>query len=92
MFDTLDTIVCDIFQWRVNGEVYTADKVQTEYFNTIHGCDSIHHLILEMHYRFDTTEYREACNTFYWPVDRRTLRLNPRTHPHGLSHLPRHHV
>ncbi|MBQ9547526.1 MAG: VCBS repeat-containing protein, partial [Bacteroidales bacterium] len=72
VFDTLDTIVCDIFQWRVNGEVYTADKVQTEYFNTIHGCDSIHHLILEMHYRFDTTEYREACNTFYWPVDRRT--------------------
>ena len=72
VFDTLDTLVCDIFQWRVNSEVYTADKVQTEYFNTIHGCDSIHHLILEMHYRFDTTEYREACNTFYWPVDRRT--------------------
>ncbi|MBQ0015488.1 MAG: VCBS repeat-containing protein [Bacteroidales bacterium] len=68
---TLDTSVCDLFYWDVNQTEYTASDEVTEEFKTIHECDSIRNLNLTVYYSYSTSQQVEACNRYFWEVDRR---------------------
>ena len=67
-----DTIACDLFRWPIDSTYYYESATKTLSYHTIHGCDSIWNLTVEVYYTSYGEEFVEGCNTYYWPVDRRT--------------------
>ena len=71
-YDTIDTMGCDLYLWHVTDEIFHADTSIVMTYTTVHGCDSIYSLTLEMHESYDSVEEAEACDGYFWEVNNRT--------------------
>ncbi|MBQ0016672.1 MAG: gliding motility-associated C-terminal domain-containing protein, partial [Bacteroidales bacterium] len=70
--EATDTTACDQYVWHVNGRTYTENTTLTLTFTNQQGCDSICKLNVTIYPTTYQEVFEHGCNTFYWPVDRRT--------------------
>jgi hypothetical protein len=63
------TNACGAYTWELSGETYTETGMYTESFLSIHGCDSVYVLDLEIWPEYQIVESISVEEEYIWPVN-----------------------
>jgi hypothetical protein len=60
---------CGTYTWELSGETYTETGIYTESFLSVHGCDSVYVLDLEIWPEYRVVESISVEEEYIWPVN-----------------------